>query len=330
MAKLLTKLFNSVLLFAILYLMTGWLFFHIRVGDQSVLDLATRNPVDTGGFGFTLPRLREAETWGAVDILFLGSSHTYRSFDPRIFAEYGYRSFNLGTTGQTPINSYYILKKYFPKLQPRLIVMDIYRELYDRDGLESFYDLSKNAPFSWEMATMALALRTPHALNAALDNFFLTRTGFLDRAQQQPFEHEVYIPGGYVETHKVYTKTPNPKPQRVELQEFQLDYLRRIIDYVHERGSRIVLVSQPEPLEILRAVVNYDEIVATFAALAGEKGVRYFDFNFKLPVQTNVHFSDADHLNPAGVRLYNTALIDTLQKHHLLPTSTNGKSSESY
>ncbi|MDQ7063818.1 MAG: hypothetical protein Q9P90_06185 [candidate division KSB1 bacterium] len=318
------------LLVVVLYGLVGWMFFHIRVGDQSVLDLATRNPVETGGFGFTLPRIREAETWGEVDILFLGSSHTYRSFDPRIFAEYGYRSFNLGTTGQTPINSYYVLKRYFPKLRPRLVILDIYRNLYDRDGLESFYDLSKNAPFSWEMVAMALALRTPHALNAALDNFFLTQTGRLERAQQQPFEDEVYVPGGYVETHKVYTKSPNPKPRRIELQEFQLDYLRRIIDYVYARGSRIVLVSQPEPLEILRAVVNYDEIAATFAALAEEKGVRYFDFNFKLPVQTHVHFSDADHLNPAGVRLYNTALIDTLQKHHLLPTPTNGKSSASY
>ncbi len=318
------------LLFMMLYGLVGWIFFNIRVGDQSVLDLATRNPVETGGFGFTLPRIREAETRGEVDILFLGSSHTYRSFDPRIFAEYGYRSFNLGTTGQTPINSYYVLKRYFPKLRPRLVILDIYRNLYDRDGLESFYDLSKNAPFSWEMVAMALALRTPHALNAALDNFFLTQTGRLERAQQQPFEDEVYVPGGYVETHKVYTKTPNPKPRRVELQEFQLDYLRRIIDTVHARGSRIVLVSQPEPLEILRAVVNYDEIAATFATIAEEKGVRYFDFNFKLPVQTHVHFSDADHLNPAGVRFYNTALIDTLQKHRLLPTPTNGKSSASY
>ncbi len=330
MKKLAKKLAFHALLFVILYLLLGWIFFNIRVGDQSVLDLATRNPVETGGFGFTLPRLREAEARGKVDILFLGSSHTYRSFDPRIFAEYGYQSFNLGTTGQTPINSYYVLQRYFPKLQPKLVIMDIYRDLYDRDGLESFYDLSKNAPFSWELLAMAVALRTPHALNAALDNFFLTKSGRLHRAKQKPFENENYVPGGYVETRKVYTKTPHPKPRRVEMLEFQLNYLRRIIDYVQERGSRIVLVSQPEPLEILHAVENYDEIAATFAAIAREKGVWYFDFNFKLPVQLHVHFADADHLNPAGVRLYNKALIDTLQKHQLLPSPDGGKSSASY
>lgn len=56
-----------------------------------------------GGTGNSYTRLSEVEDIKNIDILFLGSSHTYRGFDTRIFSKYGYSTFNLGTTSQTPI-----------------------------------------------------------------------------------------------------------------------------------------------------------------------------------------------------------------------------------
>ena len=43
-----------------------------------------------GSSGHMYSRLLEVKSYGRVDLLFLGSSHTYRGFDTRIFSKYGY------------------------------------------------------------------------------------------------------------------------------------------------------------------------------------------------------------------------------------------------
>lgn len=45
-----------------------------------------------------------------IDMLFLGASHTYEFYAPEIFdKEFGINSFNLGSSGQTPKATYYLL-----------------------------------------------------------------------------------------------------------------------------------------------------------------------------------------------------------------------------
>ncbi|MFZ1333373.1 MAG: hypothetical protein WAR83_14355, partial [Flavobacteriales bacterium] len=56
-----------------------------------------------GGGGHMHTRIAELKDHPPVDIVFLGSSHTYRSFDPRSWASAGYSSFNLGSSAQSPI-----------------------------------------------------------------------------------------------------------------------------------------------------------------------------------------------------------------------------------
>ncbi|MFQ3676285.1 MAG: hypothetical protein SNJ64_07080 [Endomicrobiia bacterium] len=51
-----------------------------------------------GAYGHLFSRLKEVKSTNTIDILFLGSSHTYRGFDSRIFKRYGYETFNLGSS----------------------------------------------------------------------------------------------------------------------------------------------------------------------------------------------------------------------------------------
>ena len=79
-----------------------------------------------GGDSFL--RFRELPAYNNVDVLFMGSSHTFRSFDPRLFSRHKLTSFNMGSRAQTPLNSYYLLRKHIAHLNPRLIIFETYYE----------------------------------------------------------------------------------------------------------------------------------------------------------------------------------------------------------
>ena len=70
-------------------------------------------------------RFREIRDYKNIDLLFLGSSHSYRSFDTRLFTDAGYTSFNLGSALQTPFNSYYLLREYFDQLKPKVVILSV-------------------------------------------------------------------------------------------------------------------------------------------------------------------------------------------------------------
>lgn len=308
--------FSALLL--VLYFASLFVLARIEVAGRDLLTIATRNPVKPGRTSYTYRRLQEAETYGPVDILFMGSSHCYYSFDPRIFAQHGLRSFNLGTPSQTPLNSYYLLKKYYRLFQPLLVVYEIYRSTFSWSGLESFYDLISSAAFTSELLHMAWAIRSPHAIHNALAAWALSLTGQRKEAKQREMPNERYIPGGYVETHLRLDHPIGKSTIERTLDERQIDYLRRIIRYVQARGDRIILVSAPEPHERLARDVNYQDLARRFKLLAEEAGTVYIDFNNQLPLETSEHFMDTHHLNADGVKIFNRALIDTLQQYEMI------------
>ncbi|MCF7911903.1 MAG: hypothetical protein K9M99_05210 [Candidatus Cloacimonetes bacterium] len=71
-----------------------------------------------------------------VDIIFLGSSRTYQTFVPSIVDSITkLNSFNLGSSMQTPITSYFVLKEAYKYCQPHLIVMDLALDVMCSDQL---------------------------------------------------------------------------------------------------------------------------------------------------------------------------------------------------
>ncbi|MBP7450977.1 MAG: hypothetical protein KA817_13150, partial [Flavobacteriales bacterium] len=71
-----------------------------------------------GGYGHLHTRLQEAEHVGPVDILFLGSSHAYRGFDPRVFRAHGLTTFVLGSSAQSPLQTKVLVERYLDRMRP--------------------------------------------------------------------------------------------------------------------------------------------------------------------------------------------------------------------
>jgi len=282
---------------------------------SSILKKITGNRRTFGfaGMGYSIKRFTEIEKFEDVDILFVGSSHTYRAFDPRIFKKAGIKTFNMGSTSQTPLNTYYLLKRYFEKLNPKLVVFEVCWKVFASDGIESFYDLSANLTFSVEMLEMALAIKNPHAIHVLISDKMTNEPIKKVMAENQK-KFRGYISGGYCESFKKLPKEDVFGQEfRQVLLPVQFDYLRKIIRFV-QKNSKIILVLQPIPKEMMRLIINRDEISETFKKITAPLGVPYLDFNKTLELETHVDFKDRGHLNAMGVKKFNKAFLEALSK----------------
>ena len=112
-----------------------------------------------GSYGHLNSRVKDIKNHSDVDVLFLGSSHAYRGFDPRIFKKHGITSFNLGSSSQTPIQTEILLNRYLNSLNPKLVVYEVYPGFLRNDGVESALDLIANDKIDFLTIKMSLNLK---------------------------------------------------------------------------------------------------------------------------------------------------------------------------
>ena len=218
--------------------------------------------------GDALLRFRQIQDYEEVDVLFVGSSHAFRTFDPRIFRAHGLSSFNMGSRAQTPLNSYYLLEKHIKRLNPKLIVVETYYEVFGRDGLESILELVENLPLDSELWRMAWATRNIRSINAILIRILERGREPVHSLPATLFPQDTYIEGGYLETQEGYQGNWKLRPHNIDVNTRQLDYLERVIRLAKVSGSRVVLVTQPLPLETRGKILNRAEVSRMVAEVA--------------------------------------------------------------
>ena len=152
------------------------------------------------GYGNSLERFKEVDSTSKVDVLFLGNSHAYRGFDPRIFKRFGYTSFNLGSSSQTPIQTELLLERYLINLSPKLIVYEVSPINFTSDGVESAIDIVANDKFRYDFFRMALKVNNLKVYNATFFSFCRYLTNIkLSAKKMQNSQNDFYISGGYVQ-----------------------------------------------------------------------------------------------------------------------------------
>jgi len=268
--------------------------------------------------GNSLLRFREIENFENIDILFVGSSHCYRGFDPRFFKKYGIESFNMGSTAQSPLNSYYLLKKYMDRLKPKLLIFDLYWGVMEGDGTESFLDLASNVKFSRNLIKMTFATRNIIAINGLLWNIFNLNLGSVEKISPKLGIYDKYISGGFVETtHFRFNSDDEIKPRKIKINPLQLKYISKIIKMTKRKNVEIILVTSPISEKYLKCILNYDEWKSSILSLAKEHKVRYTDFNVYEGLNSALLFYDLDHFNRNGVKEFNKRFYNELLKDSL-------------
>ena len=110
----------------------------------------------------------DADTTINIDVLVLGSSHAYRGFDPRIFKKAGIKLFNFGSSGQTPLQSEFLLKRYTEQFNPKLVIIEVYPIALETTGLGPFIDLISNFKVTNSMYSNAIKINHIEAWNSLI------------------------------------------------------------------------------------------------------------------------------------------------------------------
>lgn len=261
-----------------------------------------------GAYGHMYTRSREATGYGKVDILFIGSSHAYRGFDTRIAKEYGYESFNLGSSAQTPVQTKLLLNRYLDKLQPKILVYEVCPEIFMNDGVESSLDMIANTTIDANTIKMVFSINNIKIYNSLLYGYYRQLFGRDKNFTEKPvILLDTYIPGGFVERSMEKDTTAVIEDTNIAWQPktYQLSAFHDLLATVKQRNIRLVLVQSPVTKKKYLKRSDNSIMDGLFSA-RGE----YYNFNELLRLSDSLDFYNEDHLNQKGVIVFNRALLD--------------------
>ena len=244
--KIFIKRALSFFVFAIFFLVVYIFIWGMTVPQEFKPNLDYR----LGSPGFTYSRVREIKSYGRVDILVLGSSHAYRGFDPRIFASHNLKMFNLGSSSQSPIETDMLVKKYVDYLKPKIVIYEVYPDVFRNDGVESSIDLVTNDKI--DLNTLKMVFKINHLktyitfIYSFLRQLFSLDNNFIE---QKRIGDDTYISGGYDQKdlefyiHKVYY----PHKITYTIRKDQEKAFKNTLAFLKEKGITVVLVQAPLP-----------------------------------------------------------------------------------
>ena len=268
-----------------------------------------------GSYGHLHSRISELSDHPDVDILILGSSHAYRGFDTRVFAQNGIQAFNLGSSAQTPIQTKILLKRYLEQLDPDLIIFEVYPSTLSSDGVESALDLIANDRNDLLSVRMAFTVNNVKVYNTLIygvfRDLFSLDSDFIEDPVKGP---DRYIPGGYVEKNLKYNNDRNEYAQgNWTLRQYQQTAFEEILTDLEEKGIEVILIQAPITAKRYDSYLNNAEIDNYYRSLG-----TYYNFNDLLDLSDHDHFYDSHHLNQSGVEIFNQELIDLLKANGIL------------
>ena len=282
-----------------------------------------------------------------VDMVFIGSSHSYCTFDPENFdSVLGTLSWQLGTPLQHYDTSLYSLKEVYKTQKPKLVVLEIYWDMlddeFDMKQANSFFEVVKDKsvqeeyikdvfPISEQVKYKLLPIRYQQdyfAYEAAhLENAAKNRLGVHKKVNQTETNgEEYYLAKGYT-----YCNTVIPDSELDETNQYkgldgegwkphktQIKYIEEFVKLCEENGSEVVFVTAPIANVSMDYIKNYDIIHSQMADIAKNLGIKYLDFNtvnmeeglFEL-----IEFRDDAHLNDSGVKKANAYYVNWLKNN---------------
>jgi len=262
-----------------------------------------------GPMGDMYYRTNEARITKNVDILFLGSSHAYRGFDTRIFEKHNYKSFNLGSSSQTPHQTNVLLYRYLDQLNPKLVIFEVSPLVMSIDGVESSLDLIKNDKTDIFTFTKLIDYSNSTIFNTAIygmyKNLFKKENIIYDSIR---LNNDLYISGCFVQRDIIYYSPNSIDMQSINMNDKQIEILDFILDKLKKKNIKVILIQTP----ISNSLYSSYTDMYSFDSIMKSKG-KYYNFNTITNLNDSLHFYDEDHLNQNGVEIFDSLLIEVLK-----------------
>lgn len=255
-------------------------------------------------------KISEIKNHQPVDVLIIGSSHAFRGFDTRNFEKIGLKAYNLGTSAQSPLNSYYLLKKYLPIFKPKFVIWEMYPRMFSVDGVAQSIIQTINDSITKGMLLSALKSKNIQSINTSTFHFVNQKiNGFKYINKKIKYPH---ISGGYFEhIDTVFNHIPIDI-HRIEINNRQMEAFKKSIEEIENNKAQIILVEAPVTKYYNSKIQNHDEFIEKFKYFK-----HFYIYNDMENLCDSVHFYDFGHLNYKGVKIFNDQLISDLKKDNI-------------
>ncbi len=282
-----------------------------------------------------------------IDILFIGSSHTYRSIVPQIADKsFGKYTFNAGSSSQGMDGSLAITKEAIKEYDIKEIYLEVCYEIAvlegnkDRTEMTSTYILSDYMKPSLNRLFYILnAISNQHYINS----FILARRHWenllnpkkvieiIKSKQTDNNKNYIYVPKknseeyyverGFVANDSILSSDSieKNKIETINFSNISNDWKKQLNEIIHickEKGIKLTLFIAPEPAVTTNNLENYDEYSKMINGIAIENNIDYYDFNYckKEYFDRNdlTLFKDTDHLNTKGAEKFTQLFGDLI------------------
>ena len=258
--------------------------------------------------GFLNSRIKDIRNYRNVDVLFLGSSHCYRTFDTRFYRSQGISCFNLGSSNQTPVQTYVLLKAYLDSINPRFVVFEVHPDIMKNDGIECALDLLMNTPMTCEATKMAWRTGNMKVINTWLYSLYNQKIRHrLESFHEEPtMDDAEYIPGGYVEINTKEFERKRYSRHNLFIRPEQMEALKQCLNLLKEHNIPYMLVEVQDAYQLRSAFKNHEWFENKMKALG--------PYRYKLlPLVDTVHFCNSNHLFKPGIKLFNQDFVVDLK-----------------
>lgn len=287
---------------------------------------------------YTRITLHEMYEQDNIDVLFLGSSHSYRSIVPDIMdQEWQVNTFNCGTSSQQTIASYHLLKEAEKRNEISRVYMEIYYDIlndneeyrsptaayivsdYMKPSLNRLQFLWNTGGKDYLAHGLILGRRNWDRL---FDGEYLInnlREKCSDDYRNYAYikaDNEDYAGKGFVYNREaIISGSFSAKQTFAPVEDTCIapqnqKYLNKIIDYCKENEIELTFYSAPVSDFRLAGCGNYDSFSEQIENFLAGKGVAYYDFNLcksNYLMLKDDCFKDDHHLNGKGAELFSEA-----------------------
>ena len=270
----------------------------------------------------------------SIDMVYIGSSHSYCTFDPEIIDSIlKTSSWQMGTPLQHYDTSYYVLREVLNHQKPKKVVLEIYWDIlkdeFEMKQANSFFEVLKNQELKDEYINKVFPIneRIKYSLFPIryqqdyfayeaneIQNDLEEKYGVHKKALPEVEGTEYYRSRGYtycdiIMPENEYDETNQFKGfdgEDWELNRTQKKYIEKIIELCKNEGIELYFVTAPVANVSMEYIENYDIVHNTVAEFAKENNIPYIDYNIvnkEENLLTNENFRDDAHLNHSGVQI---------------------------
>jgi hypothetical protein len=263
-----------------------------------------------------------------VDVLILGSSHAYQSFNTGVLWEdYGLASYVLSGSAQPMWNTYYYLKEALKTQSPKLIVLEGYMTIDEEEYSKDEYIIKNTYGLKWTKDKIdAITISAPQERRSEFlleyiqyHNRYssLSDADFLKNQGNPMYEAWKGFSG-----NMSINVSENPDTSGVEKREALSDktelYYRKTIELAQEQDIPILVVISP-----YAGITKKDAAYFNAAQdIAGEYDVPFVNCNLfyqDLGIDFVTDAADSSHLNSTGNVKFSTFVGEYIAEHYDIP-----------